>query len=82
LAGKFRARRKQSSLPRLETDTFVTWVANRNTESAASGMLAERARYDRSWAYGHVIVDEAQELSAMAWRMVLRRCGPLEMRVT
>ena len=28
---------------------------------------------DRSWAYGHVIIDEAQELSSMAWRMVLRR---------
>ena len=34
---------------------------------------AERADADRSWAYGHVIIDEAQELSAMAWRMVLRR---------
>jgi DNA helicase IV len=35
---------------------------------------AERAAADRTWAFGHVIVDEAQELSAMAWRMVLRRC--------
>ncbi|WP_255450323.1 ATP-binding domain-containing protein [Skermania sp. ID1734] len=34
---------------------------------------AERAAGDRSWTYGHVIVDEAQELSAMAWRMVMRR---------
>ena len=34
---------------------------------------AERAAADRTWAYGHVIIDEAQELSAMAWRMVLRR---------
>src|SRR5208282_4457317 len=34
---------------------------------------AERAWADPSWAYGHVIVDEAQELSAMAWRMVMRR---------
>jgi hypothetical protein len=34
---------------------------------------ADRAAADRSWAYGHVIIDEAQELSAMAWRMVLRR---------
>lgn len=24
--------------------------------------------------FGHVVVDEAQELSAMAWRMVMRRC--------
>lgn len=35
---------------------------------------AERAQADSEWAYGHVIVDEAQELSAMAWRMVMRRC--------
>ncbi|MDH6709676.1 DNA helicase IV [Kitasatospora sp. MAA19] len=34
---------------------------------------AERAAADRTWAYGHVVVDEAQELSAMAWRTVLRR---------
>lgn len=36
--------------------------------------LADRARRDREWAYGHVIVDEAQELSPMAWRMLGRRC--------
>ncbi|MDK8624938.1 HelD family protein [Corynebacterium appendicis] len=35
---------------------------------------AERARADLSWAYGHVIVDEAQELTPMEWRMVFRRC--------
>ncbi len=34
---------------------------------------AERAREDLQWAYGHVIVDEAQELSPMEWRMVFRR---------
>ncbi|WP_409338294.1 HelD family protein [Corynebacterium sp. LK2510] len=35
---------------------------------------AERAREDSTWAFGHVIVDEAQELSPMEWRMVFRRC--------
>lgn len=34
---------------------------------------AERAFEDRTWTFGHVIVDEAQELSAMAWRMIMRR---------
>ena len=34
---------------------------------------ADRARDDRTWTFGHVIVDEAQELSAMAWRMLMRR---------
>ncbi|WP_188118967.1 HelD family protein [Actinoplanes lobatus] len=35
---------------------------------------AERAAADRSWVFGHVIVDEAQELSPMAWRLLMRRC--------
>jgi len=34
---------------------------------------ADRAEADREWTYGHVIIDEAQELSAMAWRLVMRR---------
>ncbi|WP_202869201.1 HelD family protein [Kribbella antibiotica] len=36
--------------------------------------LAERAGADRRWTYGHVIVDEAQELTPMAWRAIARRC--------
>ena len=37
---------------------------------------AERAAVDRGWTYGHVVVDEAQELTPMQWRL-LRRRGPL-----
>ncbi|WP_410666782.1 RNA polymerase recycling motor ATPase HelR [Amycolatopsis sp. cmx-4-68] len=36
--------------------------------------LAERAAEDRGWTYGHVVVDEAQELSEMDWRVLMRRC--------
>jgi DNA helicase IV len=36
--------------------------------------LSERATGDRTWAFGHLIVDEAQELSPMAWRLLMRRC--------
>jgi DNA helicase IV len=43
--------------------------------------LAERARQNRSWVFGHVIVDEAQELSPMAWRMLLRRSPSRSMTV-
>lgn len=43
--------------------------------------LAERAGQDRSWVYGHVVVDEAQELSPMAWRALLRRCPSQSMTV-
>ncbi|HWS57280.1 MAG TPA: AAA family ATPase [Actinotalea sp.] len=49
-------------------------LAERFAGSGSSLTTAERAAADRSWTYGHVVVDEAQELSAMAWRMVLRRC--------
>ncbi len=42
---------------------------------------AERAAADRSWAFGHVIVDEAQELSPMAWRAVMRRCPVRSMTI-
>ncbi|MBC3186907.1 AAA family ATPase [Corynebacterium sp. zg-331] len=35
---------------------------------------AQRAAADRLWAFGHVIVDEAQELTPMEWRMIFRRC--------
>jgi DNA helicase IV len=53
----------------VDAETLAAW--NRDNGPALS--TAERAEADRSWAYGHVIIDEAQELSAMAWRMVLRR---------
>jgi DNA helicase IV len=48
-------------------------LAGRNRDDGPELTTAERAAADRSWSYGHVIVDEAQELSAMAWRMVMRR---------
>lgn len=48
-------------------------LADRFASSGPVLTTAERAAADRAWAYGHVVVDEAQELSAMAWRMILRR---------
>ncbi|NUT98992.1 MAG: ATP-binding domain-containing protein, partial [Saccharothrix sp.] len=36
--------------------------------------LVERASADRDWTYRHVVVDEAQELSEMDWRVLMRRC--------
>lgn len=48
-------------------------LAERHHDDGPGLSLAERAAADRTWAYGHVIVDEAQELSAMAWRLVMRR---------
>jgi DNA helicase IV len=42
---------------------------------------AQRAAADRAWAFGHVIVDEAQELSPMAWRLLMRRSPSRSMTV-
>ncbi|MGW0183860.1 RNA polymerase recycling motor ATPase HelR [Nocardia sp. NPDC003345] len=36
--------------------------------------LADRAAADRNWTYRHIVVDEAQELSEMDWRVLMRRC--------
>jgi DNA helicase IV len=36
--------------------------------------VAERAGGDRDWRYGHLVIDEAQELSVMDWHVLLRRC--------
>jgi DNA helicase IV len=49
-------------------------LAARYAGSSDLGSVAERAGADRSWAYGHVVVDEAQELSPMMWRLLMRRC--------
>jgi DNA helicase IV len=43
--------------------------------------MAERAAVDRTWTFGHVIVDETQELSPMAWRLLARRCPATSMTI-
>ncbi|PEG38611.1 helicase [Mycolicibacterium agri] len=48
-------------------------LADRFVERDTRG-LAERAAADRDWTYRHVVVDEAQELSEMDWRVLMRRC--------
>jgi DNA helicase IV len=56
-------------------------LAGRWRSRAPQAGLAERARQDRGWVFGHVIVDEAQELSPMAWRMLMRRSPSRSMTV-
>ncbi len=48
-------------------------LAARFADSGPVMTTAERALNDRGWTYGHIVVDEAQELSEMAWRALLRR---------
>ena len=48
-------------------------LADNFAESEYRGTTAERAASDRTWTFGHVVVDEAQELSPMQWRLLVRR---------
>jgi DNA helicase IV len=50
-------------------------------EAPSRHTMAERAAADRTWTFGHVIADEAQELSEMAWRLLVRRCPAKSMTV-
>jgi DNA helicase IV len=56
-------------------------VAARYRGQPTRRSVADRAGGDRAWTYGHVVVDEAQELSPMAWRMLGRRCPSRSMTV-
>jgi DNA helicase IV len=50
-------------------------------EARGHQAMAERAAADRTWTFGHVIADEAQELSHMAWRLLARRCPARSMTI-
>src|SRR5947208_9629769 len=50
------------------------FLAERFRDTGPDLTVAERAAGDREWTFGHVIVDEAQELSPMTWRLLMRRC--------
>ncbi len=56
--------------------------ARQLAESFAEGATsrataAELAVSDRTWTFGHIVVDEAQELSPMQWRLLVRK-NPLK----
>ncbi|WP_240470836.1 HelD family protein [Haematomicrobium sanguinis] len=53
----------------VDVETLVAF--NQQAESQISA--ADRAASDRTWAFGHIVVDEAQELSPMQWRLLMRR---------
>ncbi len=49
----------------LESDDYL--------ELANTMTIEERSQGERAWRFGHVIVDEAQDLTPMQWRMIARR---------
>ena len=65
-----------SAIDVVDASSFVERHEVLDTRTAA-----ERAAADRTWVFGHVIVDEAQELSPMAWRLLMRRCPSRSMTV-
>lgn len=56
-------------------------LADRYASTESLAPTAERAAADRQWIFGHVVVDEAQEVSAMEWRMLMRRCPSRSMTI-
>jgi superfamily I DNA/RNA helicase len=66
-----------------EAGAIVTaeMLADRFTTGGDSLTVADRARQDRDWAFGHVVVDEAQEASPMLWRLLARRVPSRSMTV-
>ncbi|CCH89635.1 DNA/RNA helicase, superfamily I [Modestobacter italicus] len=60
----------------LDAERLAERDADLDTRTAA-----ERAATDRTWVFGHVVVDEAQELSAMTWRLLARKCPTRSMTV-
>ena len=89
-----RSARRRSSERRREIDYARTVLGTVDVDVAISPELfadrfaeqqmltaSEQALRDRTWKFGHVIVDEAQELSPMVWRMVFRRAPDRSMSV-
>jgi DNA helicase IV len=56
-------------------------LADRFADSGPDSSVAERAGQDRGWVFGHAVVDEAQELSPMQWRVIIRRVPSRSMTV-
>lgn len=55
-------------------DALADLLGDPRSNGDQGEFLADRAAATRDWVYGHVVIDEAQELSEMQWQMVMRRC--------
>lgn len=73
--------RPSAAAAREHTDYAELHVEDPLARHRPTSTLAERAVADRDWVYGHVVVDEAQELSRMAWRALARRCSRRSMTI-
>ncbi len=75
------ARAVLQSNPEAAALVSAEMLADRFSDSSDVLSVADRARADRDWAFGHVVVDEAQEVSPMLWRLISRRVPSLSMTV-
>jgi DNA helicase IV len=66
----------RSAIRNMEVKGLVSakQLADNFAERGGRESTAERAAADRTWTYGHIVVDEAQDLSPMQWRLLIRRC--------
>jgi DNA helicase IV len=78
-----RRRRARGDAVRIE-ETLDVLELDAGMRSAAREQMRRQLGPDSEdgrQVYGHVVVDEAQELSAMQWRMLVRRCPSGSMTV-
>ena len=75
------ARAVLDNAPQAAAMMTAEMLADRFAVSGPVQTLSERATADRSWAFGHAVVDEAQELSPMQWRLLVRRVPSRSMTV-
>ncbi len=69
-------RAEDNGQPLLDADGFPISELEVDSVDAlhdVGATVAELAARQREWQFGHVIVDEAQDLTPMQWRMVARR---------
>ena len=67
------------------SDTFSSVTSDELADHFAGGGgrrdITDLAIDNRDWMFGHVVVDEAQEMTPMMWRLVARRCPTRSMTV-
>lgn len=76
--------RAETGAPLLDNDgepITELHIAQVDRLAEAQAAVAELAARQRAWRYGHVIVDEAQDLTPMQWRMLVRRARDRSMTI-
>jgi DNA helicase IV len=81
VAGAHEAELEAARAAAYGTGVDAAEIVERYRSTGSDDTVADRALRDREWVYGHAVVDEAQELSPMAWRMIARRVPSKSMTV-